>query len=92
MGTLIPNIVINTAHHFAKPNDRNVQKLENILNVVYPIMQQKRISKKHLAKLMRVSPTYIAQVFNGSKKLNMIFLAKLQMALDIEFKITAINC
>jgi transcriptional regulator with XRE-family HTH domain len=45
--------------------------------------------KKRLADLVGKSRSYITQLFNGDKLVNLVMLAKFQKALGIKFKITA---
>ena len=47
------------------------------------------INKKELAKQIGKSPSYITQLFRGSKPLNFDTLAKMQRVLNIQFNITA---
>lgn len=57
------------------------------LSVVDEIMEEENISKKKLASMIGTSPSYITQLFNGSKTINLSTLAKIQNALDLKFKI-----
>jgi len=50
-------------------------------------LDEKGLSKKDLAKLMETSPAYITQVLRGDKRINMLFLAKLQKVLDVKLDI-----
>lgn len=47
------------------------------------------IRKKELADKLRVSPSFITQLFNGNKLLNFTLLAKIQEAFNITFEIKA---
>jgi transcriptional regulator with XRE-family HTH domain len=47
------------------------------------------INKKELAKKIKTSPSFITQIFRGSKAINFELLAKLQKALNISFQISA---
>jgi len=49
----------------------------------------KRGVKKMLAESIGKSQSYITQLFNGDKLINLITLAKFEKALKIKFKITA---
>lgn len=51
-------------------------------------LDEKGLSKKDLAKLMDTSPAYITQVLRGDKRINMLFLAKLQKVLDVKLEIS----
>lgn len=46
--------------------------------------------KKRLARTLKVSQSYITQLYNGDKLINLKMLAKLQKDLGITFQITAI--
>lgn len=58
--------------------------LENIQGVA----TQKGLKKKDLAQKIGTSASYITQLYRGNKLLNLMTLAKLQRALDIEFDIS----
>lgn len=58
--------------------------LENIQEVA----AQKGLKKKDLAQKIGTSASYITQLYRGHKLLNLMTLAKLQRALDIEFEIS----
>ncbi len=58
--------------------------LENIQEVA----TQKGLKKKDLAQKIGTSASYITQLYRGNKLLNLMTLAKLQRALDIEFDIS----
>lgn len=45
-------------------------------------------SKKQLSELVETSPSYITQLFRGDKLINLLMLAKFELALDSEFDIT----
>ena len=49
----------------------------------------KNLKKKELASKLGVSPSYITQLFNGDKLLNLTMLAKIQKAFNITFEIKA---
>lgn len=61
------------------------------LGIVDEIMETENISKKSLAEMIGTSPSYITQLFNGSKIINLSTLAKIQHALHIKFKIEDLN-
>jgi transcriptional regulator with XRE-family HTH domain len=48
-----------------------------------------KINKKDLAKCIKTSASYITQIFRGNKPLNFETIAKIQLALNIKFNITA---
>jgi len=45
-------------------------------------------SRKDLAEKIATTPSYISQLFQGDKLINMTTLAKIQQAMDIQFDIT----
>ena len=49
----------------------------------------KPIKKKELAKAIATSPSFITQLYQGDKIINLPTLAKIQEAFDITFEITA---
>lgn len=49
----------------------------------------KPFKKKDLAKALKTSPSYITQLFNGDKLINLTTLAKIQEAYKISFEIKA---
>lgn len=48
-----------------------------------------KIKKKELAASLGTSASYITQLFNGEKLINLTTIAKLQEAFDVTFEITA---
>ena len=59
------------------------------LSEIDKIQDEFNTTRKDLAENIKVSPSYLTQVFRGNKPLNFITLAKMQRALGIKFKITA---
>jgi transcriptional regulator with XRE-family HTH domain len=59
------------------------------LSVFEKLNENKPIKKKDLAKAIETSPSYITQLYQGSKLINLITLAKIQEAYDMTFEITA---
>ena len=57
-----------------------IKVIENYLN-------QNRIKRKEFAKLTGYSTSYVSQVFNANKYVNMDFLVKAQNALELPFDI-----
>ena len=51
------------------------------------VQEEKGITRKELASLIKTSPSYLTQVFRGDKPLNFITLAKIQRALGIRFTV-----
>jgi len=57
------------------------------LSVVEKKMEQNQITRKELARRIQTSPSFVTQLFRGSKLINLTTLAKIQDALDFEFDI-----
>jgi hypothetical protein len=45
------------------------------------------LSKKEISNLVETSPSYITQLFRGDKLINLLMLARFELALDSEFDI-----
>lgn len=58
------------------------------LSEVDKICDDKKISKKELASRIGTSPSYITQIFRGSKTVNLEMLVKFQKALDFKYEIS----
>ena len=52
-------------------------------------MTDRPIQKKEIAEAISTSPSYVTQLFNGDKLINLTTLAKLQKAFDFSFQIEA---
>jgi transcriptional regulator with XRE-family HTH domain len=50
---------------------------------------EKPLRKKEIAEKLGVSPSYITQIFNGSKLINLTTLAKIERLFNITFEIKA---
>jgi len=61
--------------------------MASFLSVIEMIQEEKGITRKELAYLIKTSPSYLTQVFRGDKPLNFITLAKIQRALGIRFSV-----
>lgn len=59
------------------------------LSEVEEIMEERRMTKKKLASLIGTSASYVTQLFNGNKVINLDTLAKIERVLDIKFIIKA---
>ena len=57
------------------------------LSEITKVMEDKKISKKDLAKIIGTSPSYITQLFRGDKLINFKTLAKIQRGLDTKFEV-----
>jgi|LakMenE01Jun11ns_1017448.scaffolds.fasta_scaffold9725702_2 transcriptional regulator with XRE-family HTH domain len=61
--------------------------MAKFLEKIQEIATQKGLKKKDLAEKIGTSASYITQLYRGHKLLNLMTLAKLQRALDIEFDV-----
>jgi transcriptional regulator with XRE-family HTH domain len=57
------------------------------LSIIENEMTLKGMSKKELASQLNTSPSYITQLFRGTKTINLMKLAQLQNLFNIEFDI-----
>ena len=57
------------------------------LSIVEDEMSIRGMSKKELANLLNTSPSYVTQLFRGTKTINLLKLAQLQNLFSIEFEI-----
>jgi ribosome-binding protein aMBF1 (putative translation factor) len=57
------------------------------LSEIDKITSERGINRKQLAKLAGTSASYITQLYQGKKIINLQMLAKIKKALNIEFKI-----
>jgi transcriptional regulator with XRE-family HTH domain len=53
------------------------------------IQKHKNIKRNALAELIKITPSYLTQVFTGKKPLNFETIAKIQRALGIKFSVQA---
>ncbi|KIC92296.1 helix-turn-helix transcriptional regulator [Flavihumibacter sp. ZG627] len=78
--------------------DNNHEKLEHeakmimfrFLSELQKFYGDKPIKKKELAEALQTSPSFITQLFRGDKLINLLTIAKIQEAFNIQFQITAI--
>jgi transcriptional regulator with XRE-family HTH domain len=61
--------------------------MAKFLEKIQEIATQKGLKKKDLAQKIGTSASYITQLYRGYKLLNLMTLAKLQRALNIEFDV-----
>jgi ribosome-binding protein aMBF1 (putative translation factor) len=61
------------------------------LSEVERITVNKGISRKTLASMVGTSPSFITQLYKGTKIVNLNTLAKFEKALNIKFRISAIS-
>ncbi len=61
------------------------------LSIIEDEMANREMSKKELANLLDTSPSYITQLFRGTKTINLMKLAQLQNLFNIEFEIKLVK-
>ena len=61
------------------------------LSIIEDEMTLRNMSKKELASELNTSPSYITQLFRGTKTINLIKLAQLQSLFNIEFEIQLVT-
>ena len=61
------------------------------LSEIEYVQEQDKISRKDLAKNIKISASYLTQVFRNKKPLNFLTLAKIKRALDLRFEIRALR-
>jgi hypothetical protein len=83
----------NDLFDYSNPSDNDKHEARLImyrfLSEIERTSEQKRGLKKMLAKSVGKSSSYITQLFNGDKIVNLLTLAKFQRVLGIKFKIVA---
>jgi transcriptional regulator with XRE-family HTH domain len=61
------------------------------LSEIDKITTERGINRKELAKLAGTSASYITQLYQGKKIINMQMLTRIKKALDIDFKIEVVH-
>ena len=61
------------------------------LNEVKDIAEVRKINRKKLAEMIGTSPSYLTQLYRGTKLMNLVTMAKLKKALDLEVEIKVTN-
>lgn len=61
------------------------------LSEVKDISEAKKINRKELAKLIGTSPSYLTQLYRGTKIMNLITLCKIKKVLDLDVEIKIKN-
>jgi transcriptional regulator with XRE-family HTH domain len=54
-------------------------------------MGKNKLNKKTLAGILGVSPSYVTQLYNGDKLINLEMIARIEQAFGIEFKVQAVR-
>lgn len=63
--------------------------MSRYLSEIDRIQDEIKITRKDLAREIKISPSYLTQVFRGDKPLNFVTIAKIQRALNIKFEVKA---
>ena len=58
-----------------------------LLITIKKAMDEQKLLKKDLAQKIGTSPSYISQLFNGDRLLNMVTFAKMLKALDLQIDV-----
>lgn len=79
---------------FEKPPQEQVEHRAQMLSYIFlseaqKAMEQKGWTRKQLADEIGTSASYLTQLFRGDRLLNFKTVAKIEMALEIEFEITS---
>jgi transcriptional regulator with XRE-family HTH domain len=61
------------------------------LSEIDKITSERGINRKELAKLTRTSASYITQLYQGKKIINLQMLTRIKKALDVDFKIEIVS-
>ncbi len=54
-------------------------------------MGKNKLNKKTLAGMLGISPSYVTQLYNGDKLINLEMIARIEQAFGIEFKVQAVR-
>ncbi|MDZ7636243.1 MAG: helix-turn-helix transcriptional regulator [Bacteroidales bacterium] len=55
------------------------------------LLEQNDVNRSDLANILDSSKSYVSQVFSGDKMVNIRILAKIQRALNVSFKLYAVD-
>ena len=84
---------INNILRFESEAERNEHDSKilmfKFLSIVEERMSESLMTKKELAELLGTSPSYVTQLFRGTKTINLLTIAKLQRIFNIKFNIAA---
>jgi transcriptional regulator with XRE-family HTH domain len=61
------------------------------LSEIEYIQEKNGMSRKELAQKIKISPSYLTQVFRSQKPLNFLTLARIKRALNIRFEVKALH-
>lgn len=61
------------------------------ISTIEELLEQNDVNRSDLANILDSSKSYVSQVFSGDKMLNIRILAKIQRALNVSFKLYAVD-
>ena len=61
--------------------------MARFLSEIEKVCEERGLLKKDLARMIGTSPSYITQLFRGHKIINLETIAKIMLALDIQFDV-----
>lgn len=79
-----------------KSNKEKARLEEELLSLKFiatleELLEQNEVNRTELAKILESSKSYVSQVFSGEKMINIRTLAKIQRALNVSFKLYAVD-
>ena len=80
---------------FETDDDANIHQAKIImmkfLHEMEKSLGKQPLKKKELAAIVGVSPSYVTQLYNGDKLINLEMIARIEQAFGIEFKVQAVR-
>jgi plasmid maintenance system antidote protein VapI len=80
---------------FETADDANIHQSKIImmkfLHEMEKSLGKQPLKKKELAAILGVSPSYVTQLYNGDKLINLEMIARIEQAFGIEFKVQAVR-
>lgn len=80
---------------FDTVEDSNMHRAKIImmkfLQAMEKSMGKNKLNKKTLANILGISPSYVTQLYNGDKLINLEMIARIEQAFGIEFKVQAVR-
>ena len=70
-----------------KIEHRSKMIMFNFLDIIENEMANRQMSKKDLAEKLDTSPSFVTQLFTGTKTINLLTIAKLEDIFNIKFQI-----
>jgi plasmid maintenance system antidote protein VapI len=80
---------------FETADDANIHQAKIImmkfLHEMEKSLGKQPLKKKELAAILGVSPSYVTQLYNGDKLINLEMIARIEQSFGIEFKVQAVR-